>query len=66
VIIDHGDNVRTAYWHMRSQVVVQPGTVVSAGQLIGYEGSTGNSTGCHVHFSIKDNGWWENPRWYLP
>jgi murein DD-endopeptidase MepM/ murein hydrolase activator NlpD len=34
--------------------------------VIGYEGNTGNSTGCHLHMGINDHGVWENPRVYLP
>jgi murein DD-endopeptidase MepM/ murein hydrolase activator NlpD len=40
--------------------------VVTRGQVIGYEGNTGNATGCHLHFAINDHGVWENPRVYLP
>jgi murein DD-endopeptidase MepM/ murein hydrolase activator NlpD len=66
VVISHGSGVQSWYWHLRAQVIVQPGQVVSRGQLIGYEGTTGNSTGCHLHFAINDHGVWENPRVYLP
>ena len=66
VVISHGSGVQSWYWHLRAQVIVQPGQVVSRGQLIGYEGSTGNSTGCHLHFAINDHGVWENPQVYLP
>ena len=66
VIIDHGDGVMTLYWHMQPRVIVSPGQAVSAGQVIGYEGTTGNSTGCHLHFAVNQNGVWENPRRYLP
>lgn len=66
VIIDHGNGVMTWYWHMQPRVIVSPGQAVSAGQVIGYEGSTGNSTGCHVHFAVNANGNWQNPRAYLP
>ena len=45
---------------------MSPGQSVSMGQVIGYEGNTGNSTGCHLHFAINDHGIWENPRVYLP
>jgi murein DD-endopeptidase MepM/ murein hydrolase activator NlpD len=34
--------------------------------VIGYEGNTGNATGCHLHFAINDHGIWQNPRVYLP
>jgi murein DD-endopeptidase MepM/ murein hydrolase activator NlpD len=66
VVVDHGNGIQTWYWHMAPQVVVSPGTIVTSNSLIGYEGSTGMSTGCHVHFAVNHNGWWENPRNYLP
>jgi murein DD-endopeptidase MepM/ murein hydrolase activator NlpD len=66
VIMDNGNGITTLYWHMQPRVVVRPGQGVSVGQIIGYEGSTGNSTGCHLHFGVNDNGVWQNPRWYLP
>jgi murein DD-endopeptidase MepM/ murein hydrolase activator NlpD len=66
VVISHGSGVQSWYWHLRAQVIVSPGQVVSRGQVIGYEGNTGNSTGCHLHFAINDHGIWENPRVYLP
>jgi murein DD-endopeptidase MepM/ murein hydrolase activator NlpD len=39
---------------------------VTTGQVIGYEGTTGFSTGCHLHFAIHVNGSFENPRFFLP
>jgi len=47
-------------------VVVAPGQHVTAGQLIGYEGSTGFATGCHLHFAVNLNDSWRNPLAYLP
>jgi len=41
------------------------GQHVSAGQVIGYEGSTGNSTGAHLHWMVEMNGTWKNPRLFL-
>ena len=58
--------IQTWYWHMQPNVVVGPGTIVTSDSVIGYEGSTGMSTGCHVHFAVNDDGVWENPRAYLP
>lgn len=66
VIINHGFGATTVYWHLQARVVVSAGQTVSFGQVIGYEGSTGNSTGCHLHFAINDHGVYENPRHYLP
>jgi len=66
VVVDHGGGIQTWYWHMQPSVLVSPGTIVTSNTLIGYEGSTGMSTGCHVHFAVNDHGVWENPRNYLP
>jgi murein DD-endopeptidase MepM/ murein hydrolase activator NlpD len=66
VVIDHGGGIQTWYWHITTTVVVHPGQVVNTGQLIGYEGTTGFSTGCHLHFATNVNGIWQNPRAYLP
>jgi murein DD-endopeptidase MepM/ murein hydrolase activator NlpD len=65
VVIDHG-GIQTWYWHITTQIVVRPGQIVNTGQVIGYEGTTGFSTGCHLHFATNVNGVWENPRAYLP
>jgi murein DD-endopeptidase MepM/ murein hydrolase activator NlpD len=66
VVVDHGGGIQTWYWHLQPQVVVSPGTIVTGESVIGYEGTTGLSTGCHVHFAVNDDGVWENPRRYLP
>jgi murein DD-endopeptidase MepM/ murein hydrolase activator NlpD len=66
VVVDHGGGIQSWYWHMQPRVVVAPGTIVTSESLIGYEGTTGMSTGCHVHHAINDHGVWENPRNYLP
>jgi murein DD-endopeptidase MepM/ murein hydrolase activator NlpD len=66
VVIDHGGGIQTWYWHITTNVMVSPGQVVNTGQVIGYEGSTGFSTGCHLHFATNVGGIWENPRLYLP
>lgn len=65
VIIDHGNGIQAWYWHLQARVIVSPGQPVTRGQLIGYEGSTGFSTGCHLHLAINRGGW-QNPRHYLP
>jgi murein DD-endopeptidase MepM/ murein hydrolase activator NlpD len=66
VVIDHGGGIQTWYWHITTNVVVSPGQVVNTGQIVGYEGNTGFSTGCHLHFATNVNGVWENPRDLLP
>jgi murein DD-endopeptidase MepM/ murein hydrolase activator NlpD len=52
IVIDDGDGYRSIYAHERSDVKVKVGQHVKAGQVIGYEGATGNATGCHVHFGL--------------
>jgi hypothetical protein len=61
VIIDHQIDYITLYAHL-SQALVEAGDVVQKGQLIGYVGSTGNSTGPHIHFELRDFGFLIDPR----
>ena len=51
VVIDDGNGYRSIYAHFR-RVVVAPGDVVEAGDLLGYEGATGRATGCHLHYGL--------------
>lgn len=53
--VDHGYGYRTAYAHL-SQIKVKVGQVLKAGQLIGYSGSTGRSTGPHLHYAVFREG----------
>lgn len=64
VTINHGDGFSSIYMHM-TNYVVGAGAAVSAGQLIGYVGSTGISTGNHLHFGIAYNGAYVNPCAYV-
>ena len=68
VVLDHGVqrgvNLTTAYLHLES-FAVSGGQSVSRGQVIGYEGTTGSSTGCHLHFETRENGTPVNPRGWL-
>jgi murein DD-endopeptidase MepM/ murein hydrolase activator NlpD len=59
ILIDHGDGYQTRYAHMSSLAII--GGYVSKGQVIGYMGSTGRSTGAHLHFEIILNGSRQNP-----
>jgi murein DD-endopeptidase MepM/ murein hydrolase activator NlpD len=64
VIVDHGDGVATLYGHA-SKLNVRAGMAVKAGQHIGNVGSTGWSTGAHLHFEVRKNGKPVNPKSYL-
>ncbi|MBR4949443.1 MAG: peptidoglycan DD-metalloendopeptidase family protein [Clostridia bacterium] len=64
IIIDHGNGYRTWYAHC-SKLLVKAGTKVTKGEVIARVGSTGNSTGNHLHFSIQRNGSFVNPSKYV-
>ncbi len=64
VSINHGDGFSSVYMHM-THYIVSPGQYVTAGQVIGYVGSTGGSTGPHLHFGISYNGTYVNPMNYI-
>jgi murein DD-endopeptidase MepM/ murein hydrolase activator NlpD len=63
-IINHGGGLATLYGH-QSSIAVTQGQTVSQGQVIGYVGSTGKSTGCHLHFEVRVNGTPVEPTQYL-
>lgn len=64
VVIDHNNDYLTLYAHL-SNYFVKPGDVVEKGQVIGAIGSTGNSTGPHLHFELRDFGRLKDPLQYL-
>lgn len=64
VVLDHGNGIATAYGH-QSQIAVSNGQTVAQGQVIGYVGSTGHSTGPHLHFEVRVNGTPVDPLSYL-
>jgi murein DD-endopeptidase MepM/ murein hydrolase activator NlpD len=68
IIMDHGVvrgvSLSTSYSHLTS-FVARPGQDVKRGQLIGYAGTTGYSTGCHLHFMVYRNGFTTNPVGWL-
>jgi murein DD-endopeptidase MepM/ murein hydrolase activator NlpD len=65
VVVDHQNGYQTYYAHL-SNIFVQEGAVIERGQVIGAMGSTGNSTGPHLHFEVRFNGYPTNPLIYLP
>lgn len=65
VVLFHTDGVETAYAHLNS-IVVKMGQRVLQGQLIGRVGRSGNATGSHLHYEVRENGHCVNPRPFLP
>lgn len=64
VIIDHGNGISTLYGHMQ-EIYVKTGDRVARGQIVGRMGSTGRSTGIHLHFEVRRGGVTVNPLSYL-
>ena len=64
IVVDHGDGVQTTYNHL-NDIWVEPGQPVGEGQVIGGVGSTGNSTGPHLHFEVLVNGEYIDPMSWL-
>ncbi|WP_143048651.1 M23 family metallopeptidase [Frigoribacterium sp. MCBA15_019] len=66
VLIDHGNGVTTGYGHQpNGGIMVSVGQAVGTGQQIGHVGSTGNSTGCHLHFETRVGGVAQNPQPFM-
>lgn len=64
IVLEHKDGQSTAYAHL-DRLSVSKGGVVSKGQIIGYSGSTGRSTGPHLHYEVRTNGVPVDPKDYL-
>jgi murein DD-endopeptidase MepM/ murein hydrolase activator NlpD len=64
VVVDHARGYRTLYGHL-SRLAVRPGQRVARGGLLGYVGSTGRSTGPHLHYGVYRYGTPVDPRAYL-
>ena len=67
VVIAHAQNLQTWYAHMAPLAPngIYPGAAVKEGQVVGREASTGNSTGCHLHWMVEMNGTFRNPREFV-
>jgi murein DD-endopeptidase MepM/ murein hydrolase activator NlpD len=65
IVVDHANGYQTYYAHLNDIYVIE-GQAVDAGQVIGAMGSTGNSTGPHLHFEVRYGGYPTNPLVYLP
>ncbi len=63
--VEHGRGIQTLYAHL-FRAAVSKGQVVKRGDIIGYVGNSGRSTGAHLHYSVSLNGVYVNPRKYLP
>jgi murein DD-endopeptidase MepM/ murein hydrolase activator NlpD len=62
IVMVHGNGYSTLYGHLsRFNGAMSSGAIIARGDLIGYEGSTGNSTGPHLHFEIRTNNLWRDP-----
>jgi murein DD-endopeptidase MepM/ murein hydrolase activator NlpD len=62
IVIVHGNGYSTLYGHLSSfNSSMASGMIVARGDVVGYEGSTGNSTGPHLHFEIRVNDVWKDP-----
>jgi len=64
IVVNHGNGYETFYAHL-SGINVVPGQIVYKGNVIGYSGNTGNSSGPHIHFEIRIGGNPDDPCWYL-
>jgi murein DD-endopeptidase MepM/ murein hydrolase activator NlpD len=65
IILEHGSGLRTIYAHNKNNRV-KSGQCIRAGQIIGEVGATGNATGNHLHFEIRNSGNAIDPLQYLP
>jgi murein DD-endopeptidase MepM/ murein hydrolase activator NlpD len=65
VAIAHSSELVTWYGHLKTNIPVKVGQHVRAGQIIGYEGLTGRTTGPHLHWAVEFRGVYKNPRLFL-
>jgi murein DD-endopeptidase MepM/ murein hydrolase activator NlpD len=65
VVVAHSGDLKTWYAHLQPKRPVDVGDSVKRGQIVGYEGSTGRSSGAHLHWMVEYNGTFVNPRLFL-
>ena len=67
VVIAHSGDLKTWYAHLQPVAPsgIRVGAAVKAGQVVGKEGNTGHSTGCHLHWMVEMNGTFKNPRLFV-
>lgn len=66
VTINHGNNLYSSYYHLKKgSICVKKGDYIESGTKIGFMGATGHATGKHLHFGIKKNGKWIDPKPFL-
>ena len=64
VVVDHGYGITSRYGHL-SKINVKVGDVVKKGDILGFQGTTGRSTGSHLHYEVRYNDAPLNPRKFL-
>ena len=64
IVLDHGDGMQTFYSHLGT-LEVEPGQQVARGEIIATVGSTGKSTGPHVHFEVRKDGERKDPALFV-
>jgi murein DD-endopeptidase MepM/ murein hydrolase activator NlpD len=66
LVIQSTDRTDMVYMHMRSTALVREGQTVTAGQLVGYVGQTGDASACHLHFELWTPHWWDGGHSFDP
>ncbi len=66
IVVDHGNDISTSYCHLKyNSIKVQVGDIVSANSILATMGATGHATGVHLHYGLKINNKWVDPKDYL-
>ena len=66
IVIEHANNIHTMYAHLTTDLLVGVGDKVTKGQQIGHMGSSGSSTGAHLHFGLSIGDPLHGGKWYNP